>query len=387
MCRIRRVVDKIERDAERVVGEECHSVSAAKNGPRHDPTCPSDALRDEQQGRAAMVSMQSLSGRSAARPRSPFRRAPPQKRSLLDPFHNHEGSERMHRRDFIRTLSLAVTGIAMYPRTGYMAELRADGAFSARMRELETQCGGRLGVAVHDLSSGKKVGYRQDERFAMCSTFKFLLTAAVLQRVDTGNERLARLVRIPEQPLISNSPLTEKHAGGEMSIDALCHASMTRSDNTAANLLLETLDGPAGVTGFARSIGDRVTRLDRTETALNEAAPGDPRDTTSPEAMLANLERILVGSVLSAAAREKIIAWMEESKTGGERLRAHVPQGWRAGDKSGSNLETTSNDIGIFWPPGRSAVLVTAYLTECPGPETKRSAVLAEIGRHVVSIA
>lgn len=168
-----------------------------------------------------------------------------------------------------------------------------------------------------------------------------------------------------------------------MPISALCHAIVTQSDNTAANLLLDTIGGPPGLTQFARSIGDTVTRSDRMELALNEGTPGDPRDTTSPAAMTANLQKLFLGETLSQPSRTKLTNWMIECKTGTNRLRAHLPSGWRAGDKTGSNGQTISNDVAIFWPVSGAPVLVSAYLAECPGPEEKRAAALAEVGRLV----
>jgi beta-lactamase class A len=255
----------------------------------------------------------------------------------------------------------------------------------ATLERLEKSSGGRLGVAVVDTGSGEQTGHRVNERFAMCSTFKMLLASAVLQRADQGREHLDRIIPIPAKPLVSNSPLTEEHAGSTMTVSNLCYAILTRSDNTAANLLLNTIGGPEGMTHFARSIGDTVTRLDRTETSLNEALPGDPRDTTSPTAMAGNMQKLLLGDLLSAASHRQLIEWMIANRTGDEKLRAAIPTGWRVGDKTGSNGETTSNDIAICWPPQRKPILITAYLTECPGPETKRNHVLADVGRAVVA--
>jgi beta-lactamase class A len=253
----------------------------------------------------------------------------------------------------------------------------------ASFAELEKTSGGRLGVAVLDTGTGERSGHRSGERFPMCSTFKFLLAAAVLRRVDRGKETLDRAITIPPKPLLSNSPLTEPHAGATMTIAELCHAALARSDNTAANLLLERIGGPAGITDFARSIGDPVTRLDRIELELNECRPGDPRDTTSPAAMAADLKAVLLGSVLKSPSRDQLTAWMEANLTGLDRLRAKLPPGWRAADKTGSNGEHTSNDIAVMWPPARPPVIIAAYITQCPGPESKRAAMLAEIGRLV----
>ncbi len=254
---------------------------------------------------------------------------------------------------------------------------------SQSLRELEKSIGGRLGVFILDTGSGEKASHRSDERFPFCSTFKMLLAAAILKRVDEGKERLDRSLPIPREPLLAHSPLTQPYAGNQMPISALCHAIMTQSDNTAANLLLETIGGPAGLTQFARSLGDTVTRSDRMELALNEGAPGDPRDTTSPAAMTANLQKLLLGETLSQASRTKLTDWMIECKTGTNRLRAHLPSGWRSGDKTGSNGQTISNDVAIFWPRSGAPVLVSAYLAECPGPEEKRAAALAQVGRLV----
>ena len=235
-------------------------------------------------------------------------------------------------------------------------------------------------MAVLDTSTGERSGYRADERFPMCSTFKFLLASAVLQRVDRHEEKLDRAVAIPPKPLVGNSPLTEPHAGGTMTVASLCEATLTRSDNTAANLLLATIGGPAGMTSFCRSIGDTITRLDRTETSLNEALPGDPRDTTSPTAMVNDLNSVLLGNVLAESSRKQLTTWMEANQTGLDKLRASLPKGWRVADKTGSNGENTMNDIAVIWPSGRKPIIVAAYITQCSGPDSKRAAMLKQIG-------
>jgi beta-lactamase class A len=281
------------------------------------------------------------------------------------------------RREFLAVSALGLPG---FLRAG---PTRFD-QLPAALAQLEQINGGRLGVAVLDTGSGERSHYRADERFPMCSTFKFLLASAVLRRVDAHKETLERALAIPAKPLLFNSPLTDPNAGGTMTIAALCHAALTRSDNTAANLLLESIGGPAGITGFSRSIGDAVTRLDRTETSLNESLAGDPRDTTSPTAMAGDLRSVLLEDILSRPSREQLTRWMEASLTGLERLRAGLPADWRAADKTGANGKDTSNDIAIFWPAsGKPPVIVAAYITQCAGPESKRTAMLAEIGRLV----
>jgi beta-lactamase class A len=278
------------------------------------------------------------------------------------------------RRRFVAMTALSLPGLVRATQSHFTD-------FAGSLAMLERTNDGRLGVAILDTSTGERSNYRADARFSMCSTFKFLLAAAVLQRVDRHQETVDRVLPIPPSPLLSNSPLTEPHVGGSMTIGALSQAIITHSDNTAANLLLETIGGPGGITGFARSIGDSVTRLDRTELSLNEALDGDPRDTTSPTSMLSNLKAVLLDEVLSVASRNQLRQWMEASVTGLSCLRAGVPPHWRVADKTGSNGSHTRNDIAVIWPPGRPPIIVTAYLTQCTGPESKRDTLLANIGK------
>ncbi len=265
---------------------------------------------------------------------------------------------------------------------------RAAPAFEARIAAIEARRGGRLGVAVIDTGSGRSAGRRAHERFPMCSTFKLLAVAAVLARVDAGHERLDRWVRFGKADLLENAPVTSAHAAAAgMPLGELCAAAIDYSDNTAANLILASLGGPAGYTRFVRSLGDRFTRLDRTEPTLNTSIPGDPRDTTTPAAMTGSLRAVLVGDALSAGSRERLIGWLKGNQTGGHRLRAGLPRTWTVGDKTGTGAHGSTNDIGILWPPGRAPLLVAAYFTGSDAPIAEREAALAEVGRAIAAWA
>lgn len=257
---------------------------------------------------------------------------------------------------------------------------------NSRLRALESLHGGRLGVSILDTGTGKRIGHRADERFPMCSTFKFLAAAHVLARVDRGEERLDRRIVYAKGDLVAYSPVTEKHVATGMTLAELCHATITLSDNTAGNLLLASFGGPAGLTAFARSLGDSVTRLDRWETELNEAIPGDPRDTTSPAAMLDDMRSLLLGDALSPASRKQLTDWLIATTTGDKRIRGSLPKEWRAGDKTGTSSNGVTNDIAIVWPPDRAPLLVTAYYAEYPQPQEARNAVIAEVGRIAASL-
>ena len=249
---------------------------------------------------------------------------------------------------------------------------------------VERASGGRLGVAVLH-PDGRVDGHRADERFPMCSTFKWLAAAYVLSRVDRGEERLDRRIPFGADALRAHSPVTSLHVGAGMTLAELCHATVTVSDNAAGNLILASFGGPEGLTRYARSLGDTVTRLDRWEPELNEARPGDPRDTTTPRAMARLLHAHLLGNALSPAGRAQLAGWLEASKTNGQRLRADLPAGWRMGSKTGTGAQGTTNDVGIFWPPGRPPVVVAAYLTASKANEAARNGAIAQVARHVTS--
>jgi beta-lactamase class A len=250
--------------------------------------------------------------------------------------------------------------------------------------EIEHSLGGRVGVFALDTGSGRDLAHRADERFAMCSTFKWALVAAVLVRVDRGELRLEDDVPYGSADLLEYAPITRQNvARGAMTLEALAEAAVTVSDNTAANLLLARVDGPAGLTRFFRELGDSVTHLDRTEPTLNTNLPGDERDTTSPRAMVQSMQRVLCGDVLSAGSRESLLGWMKACKTGADRLRAGLPPGFGAGDKTGTGNHGAANDVAIIWPPGKKPLLVASYLSESERSLPALNAAHARIGQFV----
>lgn len=290
----------------------------------------------------------------------------------------------MNRRSLLKTALLGASALALRP---VLARTTREADVEARLAALERRHGGRLGVAILDTGDGRRFGHRADERFLMCSTHKVLTVGAVLARVDRGEERLDRRVVFGRDVVLSWAPVTSHRVGAPgMSVAELCEAAITVSDNTADNLLLASLGGPSAVTAFARRLGDPLTRLDRTEPSLNVGAPGDLRDTTTPNAMLGSLRALLLGDAISAASRARLAAWMRATSTGLDKLRAGVPGEWLAGDKTGSGAHDETNDVAIFWPPQRKPLLVTAYLADSKEDAAGRSAVLADVGRIVASV-
>jgi beta-lactamase class A len=257
-------------------------------------------------------------------------------------------------------------------------------ANASPLADIERRNGGRLGVFAIDTGSGRTLAHRADERFLMCSTFKGLLAAQVLSRVDAGKEDPARLVRYTEKDLVFTSPVTKAHvAQGAMSVGALCQAIVEVSDNTAAVLLMRGAGGPAGLTQFVRS--DTVTRSDRYEPESNKYS--GVLDTTTPRSITKSASQILLGNVLSPQSRAQLENWMIACTPGLNRLRAALPPDWIAGDRPGTSVEEETNDYAIVRPPGRAPLLIAAYYDAPALAMAAREAVLREVGAAFVKWA
>lgn len=261
----------------------------------------------------------------------------------------------------------------------------------AALARIAGDLGGRAGIAVLDTGGGPALLHDAEGTFPLCSTFKLPLAAAILARVEAGRERLDRRLAYGEADLDTYAPVTTRalRAGGPeagtMSVEALCAAALVWSDNTAANLLLGALGGPAALTDFCRDLGDPVTRLDRTEPDLNSAVPGDPRDTTRPAAMAATVGKILLGPSLSEAGRARLEGWMTASRTGTKRLRAGLPADWGIGDKTGSGAYGTANVVAFLRPPARAPLVAAVYITGSDATSEARDAAHAAIGRVIAT--
>ncbi|SCF41591.1 class A beta-lactamase [Micromonospora saelicesensis] len=261
--------------------------------------------------------------------------------------------------------------------------LAPSAAADHEFRRLEEQFGARLGIYAVDTGTGRTVEYRADERFAYASTWKALAAAEVLD--GTTDAQLDRVVRYSARDLVAHSPVTEKHVGEGMSLRALADAAVRYSDNTAGNLLLRHLGGPAGFESKLRALGDTVTDVARYETALNEGTPGDKRDTSTARALAGDLRAYTVGVALQPADRDVLIGWLRGNTTGAALVRAGVPAGWVVGDKTGTGGYGTRNDIAVIWPPDRAPIVLAVLSSRDKKDATPDDAVIAQAARVVVA--
>jgi beta-lactamase class A len=246
---------------------------------------------------------------------------------------------------------------------------------------LEAQFDARLGVYAVDTGTGRVVEQRADERFAFCSTFKALASGALLAR----GVPLDRRVTFTAADIISNSPVTSKHVADGMTLSELMDAAIRYSDNAAANMLLKELGGPAGLQRDLRALGDGMTSVDRIETDLSAAVPGDTRDTTTPQVIAADLQKYVLGDVLEPSDRDLLTGWLRNNKTGDTVIRAGVPAGWVVGDKTGTGGYGARNDIAVLWPPGRAPIVIAVMSSRSTKDATADDRLVAQAAQVAVT--
>lgn len=258
--------------------------------------------------------------------------------------------------------STALAAVVSVPGSASAAASRGD--ITAQLRALEQEYAARLGVFAFDPATGAAVSYRAEERFPICSVFKALAAAAVLRDLDRDGEFLAQRVHYTQEFVrkAGYAPVTGKpeNIAGGLTVEQLCAAAVSESDNAAANLLLQDLGGPTAITRFCRSLGDGTTRLDRWEPELNSAEPWRETDTTSPGAIGKTFARLVLGRALDAGDRGRLTGWLVANTTNTERFRKGLPADWILADKTGGGTQYgVANDVGVVWPPERTPLVLS----------------------------
>jgi beta-lactamase class A len=283
-------------------------------------------------------------------------------------------------------LLAALAVVLMLHPSAARAQDTAQQALADTIATLESDLDARIGVFIRDTGTGWDWRHRESERFLMASTFKSLLCGAVLEQLDRGALSLDERLAIRPGEIHGHAPVTRDRAGQTLPVEELCLATLDLSDNGAANLLVDRLGGPAEVTAFLRQIGDTTTRLDRKEPDLNLFVPGDPRDTTSPLAMVSSWQVLLLGDALQAGSRARLARWMGFGGVTGDLIRPHVPQGWAVSDKSGGGRDHTRNIVAMVTPPGQAPYLVAIYLSDTPANWKTRNAAVSALGAAVIRV-
>lgn len=276
------------------------------------------------------------------------------------------------------------TALACGPTSNGESDSPPQPSAEQQFADLEQRYDARLGVFAVDTSAGTEVTHRDTERFPMTSTFKGLACGALLHEHSLSSGYFEQVVRFTPEEVVEYSPVTETRVESGMTVAELCAAAITVSDNTAGNQILELLGGPAGFTEFLRSLGDDESHLDRWETELNTAIPGDERDTTTPAHAAANYRSLVLGDTLGAPERDQLEAWLVANTTGSTRIRAGLPAGWKVGDKTGGGSYGTSNDVAIAWTDTGDPIVIAVFTTRSEPNAEADNALLADATKVVL---
>jgi beta-lactamase class A len=284
------------------------------------------------------------------------------------------------------TTTLLAAGLSLGLLTGTPSFAQGpEQRLAATIDRIEQDLDARVGLVIRNSGSDWSISHRADERFLMNSTFKTMLCGAVLHGVDAGEIDLDELIAITGTDILDYAPVTETMVDNMMSVGELCHATIDMSDNTAANLLIDRTGGPQSVTAFLREIGDPVSRLDRREPEVNTFTPGDPRDTTTPEAMAATMVTLLTGDVLTPQSRTQLVDWMSGGGVTGALIRASTPEGWHVADKSGSG-DVSRNIVAMVTPPDREPYFIAIFLSDAEADFDTRNAAVIELSEAVMQV-
>jgi len=278
-----------------------------------------------------------------------------------------------------RTMALGAPALLCWPAFARTADADPIAAY-------ERATGGRIGVHAVNVRTGKTLAWRADERFIMCSSYKASLAAFVLARVDRGEERLDALVPYTARDTADLwGPVAKENLSkGAMTVEAMCKAAVEISDGVCANMLMARSGGPPALTAFLRSIGDTVTRVDHYEPALDRVPSGGPADSTTPAAMAATLQKVVLGDVLSDRSKTLLTRWLIGNQTN-PRLRGGLPKNWRIGNKTGHSGRDMAGDIAVAWPTPDTPIVIAVYTRGGKPTERQFDRAFAGIGRLVAS--
>lgn len=253
----------------------------------------------------------------------------------------------------------------------------------SQIKQQEQKISARIGVAILHTQKGLQFSYRGEERFPLNSTFKSLACAKLLKDTDEGKLNLVDTKLIQKNAIQEYSPITRSLVGKHISLEDACSATMLTSDNTAANIVLEAVGGPSDLTLFLRNLGDQFSRIDRWEPELNEGKPGDVRDTTTPNAVVATLNELLNGTLLTESSQSQLKTWMMDNQIAGKLFRSVLPTDWKIADRTGAGGHGSRGITAMVWPKHSAPIIIAVYITETEASFKQRNRIIAEIGKLI----
>jgi beta-lactamase class A len=290
------------------------------------------------------------------------------------------------------------------------------------MARLAKVAGGRVGATAIHLETGRRVSLDGAERFPMASTFKVPIAVELLTRVDAGQLTLDQMIDIKQSDLHPGSGTLAdlfNKPGLALSVRNLLELMLLISDNSATDVALRLAGGAPAVTARMQNLGIDGISVNRSTAQLiadwvgvkqlppqEQWTPGrfqaafaavtpeeqraaaqrfdqDPRDTSTPDAMAALLQRIYRKDLLKTESAELLLDIMRRCHTGEARLRGILPEGTVVAHKTGT-IGGTTNDVGIITlPDGAGHIAIAVFVKASAKEVPARERAIAEIARAV----
>ncbi|WP_226017653.1 class A beta-lactamase [Novosphingobium sp. FKTRR1] len=264
-----------------------------------------------------------------------------------------------------------------------------DFALQRQIEAIVAEGRGRIGVAAMDLDTGRQILINGDMPFPMASTAKVAVAATLLETIEKGRLRLDQTVPMMVPVAETSAARTANarlRAGPTLPVQQLLELMITRSDNHATDGLITALGGigpinawlaRAGIVG--QHLDSTMATLVRDENLVNPATTIDTRTSSTPRAMLALLNAIDRGGVLSPQSRALLLDTMTRTSTGKNRIRAGLPEGTIFAHKTGT-LTGVTNDVGIVRLPDGRHLAMAVFITGNEG-HTYHAGLISRITR------
>src|SRR5688572_21308204 len=258
-----------------------------------------------------------------------------------------------------------------------------DPALTERLRTLAQRAGGTVGIAVIHIETGRSVNIESDRRLPLYSVFKMPLAVSVLKDVEEGRLRLDTRIRVTPADIVpgtfENTALWRRPVG--KTIKELLQVSISRSDNTSSDKLLQLVGGPESVTRRMRALG--YTNIDIHSTIREYVDRREKVNSGSAGDLARLLTELQSGRILKQPELDILRQFMRQAITGQRRLRGDLPAGTEVADKTGSGeAGEATNDVGIIkLPQDRGHLAMAVLISGSKLPVAAQEELIAELAR------
>jgi beta-lactamase class A len=225
----------------------------------------------------------------------------------------------------------------------------------------------------------------------MQSTFKFPLALAVLHQVELGKLQLDQPVRFLKSDRSETfSPLQQEfpEADVDVPLRKIIKLTVETSDNTAADIQLRLIGGPAVLQQYLNSLGLSAVHQQDSEHTLHGDQKLQYRDYAEPAAMVSLLRLFADHPPLNPEHTALLNGWMLEATSGSKRIKGLLPVGTPVAHKTGSSgvewgIIPATNDVGLITLPDGRRLALAVFVTDAHANQDTCEHVIAAIAKEV----